>query len=53
MEEAASFAERRTLERVVRAQSGHVPVPVAIVERPGAEPQEVADGAALWVKPPW
>jgi molecular chaperone HtpG len=51
MEDAASFAERYTLERVVRAQSGHVPVPIAIVEKPGAEPQEVADGAALWVKP--
>jgi molecular chaperone HtpG len=51
MEDAASFAERYTLERIVRAQSGHVPVPIAIVEKPGAEPQEVADGAALWVKP--
>jgi len=44
MEDAASFAERYTLERVVKAQSGHVPVPIAIVEKPGAEPQEVAGG---------
>src|SRR5215204_4839188 len=51
MENAASFAERYTLERTVKEQSGHVPVPIAIVEKPGAEPQEVADGAALWVKP--
>src|SRR3954447_10275858 len=51
MGDAASFAERYTLERIVRAQSGHVPVPIAIGEKPGAEPQEVADGAALWVKP--
>jgi molecular chaperone HtpG len=28
-----------------------VPVPIAIVEKPGAEPSEVADGAALWTKP--
>src|SRR6516165_1924790 len=51
MEDAKSYAERFTLERIVKAQSGHVPVPIAIVEKPGAEPAEVADGAALWTKP--
>ncbi|SCZ06024.1 molecular chaperone HtpG [Microvirga guangxiensis] len=51
MEEARSYTERYRLERIVKEQSGHVPVPIAIVEKPGAEPQEVADGAALWVKP--
>jgi molecular chaperone HtpG len=51
MDSATSYAERFTLERIVRAQSGHVPVPIAIVEKPGAEPSEVADGAALWTKP--
>src|SRR5215204_5065164 len=50
-EDAASYTERYTLERIVRAQSGHVPVPIVLVEKPGAEPHEVADGAALWVKP--
>ena len=35
----------------MRAQSGHVPVPIAIVEKPGAEPAEITDGAALWAKP--
>src|SRR5204863_7205401 len=51
MDSASGYTERFTLERVVKAQSGHVPVPVAIVEKPGAEPSEVADGAALWTKP--
>jgi len=51
MEDAKSYTERSTLERIVKAQSGHVPVPIAIVEKPGAEPSEVADGAALWTKP--
>ncbi|WP_046862876.1 molecular chaperone HtpG [Microvirga massiliensis] len=51
MENAASYAERFTLERIVRAQSGHVPVPISIVEKPGAVPQEIADGAALWARP--
>src|SRR3954447_25832491 len=50
-EDAASYTERHTLERTVKAQSGHVPVPIVLVEKPGAEPQEIADGAALWVKP--
>ena len=51
MEDAKSYTERYRLERIVKEQSGHVPVPISLVEKPGAEPQEVADGAALWVKP--
>jgi molecular chaperone HtpG len=51
MEEAKSYTERHTLERIVKAQSGHVPVPISIVEKPGEEPKEIADGAALWTKP--
>lgn len=51
MEDAASFAEKYTLERLVKSHSGHVPVPISIVERPGAEANEIADGTALWVKP--
>jgi molecular chaperone HtpG len=51
MENAASYSERFTLERIVKAQSGHVPVPISIVDKPGGEPSEVADGAALWTKP--
>jgi len=51
MEGAKSYTERPTVERLVRAQSGHVPVPIAIVEKPGAEVVEITDGAALWAKP--
>ena len=51
MEDAKSYTERFTIERIVKANSGHVPVPIAIVEKPGAEPDELADGAALWTKP--
>ncbi len=51
LEDAKSYTERHTLERLVKAQSGHVPVPIAIVEKPGAEPAEITDGAALWAKP--
>ena len=51
MEDAASYADRYTLERLVKSQSGHVPVPISLVEKPGAEAREIADGTALWVKP--
>src|SRR4029077_6805125 len=46
-----SYTERATIERLLHAQSGHVPVPIAIVEKPGAEVAEITDGAALWAKP--
>ena len=51
MADAKSYTERATIERLVHAQSGHVPVPIAIVEKPGAELAEITDGAALWAKP--
>ena len=51
LEDAKSYTERSTLERLVKAQSGHVPVPIAIIDKPGAEPAEITDGAALWTKP--
>jgi molecular chaperone HtpG len=51
MEDAKAYTERHTLDRLVKAQSGHVPVPIAIVDKPGAEPAEITDGAALWAKP--
>lgn len=50
-EDAAQYTERHTVERVVRAQSGHVPVPIAIAEKPDAEPAELTDGSALWTRP--
>ncbi len=49
--EAKTYAERWTVERIVKAQSGHVPVPIFLREKPDAEAAEIADGAALWTKP--
>jgi len=51
MADAKDYTERFAIERLVKAQSGHVPVPIAIVEKPGAAPAELTDGAALWAKP--
>jgi molecular chaperone HtpG len=50
MEDAATYTERYKLESIIKAQSGHVPVPIALIEKPGAEPVEISDGAALWTK---
>ena len=50
-EDANGYLDRLKLEQVVKEQSGHVPVPIALVETPGAAPTEIADGAALWTKP--
>ena len=51
MADADKYAERGTLERIVRSQSGHVPVPISIVAKPGEPASEIADGAALWTRP--
>jgi molecular chaperone HtpG len=51
MEDASRYTERYTVERIVKAQSGHVPIPISIVEKPGAEPSQLGNGAALWTKP--
>ncbi|MFZ3335347.1 MAG: molecular chaperone HtpG [Xanthobacteraceae bacterium] len=51
MDDAKQYTERATVEPLIKAQSGHVPVPIAIVDKPGAAPAEITDGAALWIKP--
>lgn len=50
-EDATGYTDRAKLEQMIREQSGHVPVPIALIEKPGAEPAEIADGAALWTRP--
>jgi len=49
-DEAKSYTARATVERLIKERSGHVPVPIAIVEKAGAAPVEITDGAALWAK---
>lgn len=49
-EDAGRYAERATLERIIKAQSGHVAVPIAIADTSDAEPVELSDGSALWAK---
>ncbi|WDF74041.1 molecular chaperone HtpG [Novosphingobium sp. KACC 22771] len=51
MEEAKDYARRHRIEQMVRAQSGHVPVPITIKDKPDAEGEQIADGTALWTRP--
>ncbi len=50
-EDAKTYTSKWTVERIIREQSGHVPVPIDLVEKEGAEATQVTDGAALWTKP--
>jgi len=50
-EDAASYTEAFKIEQTIKAQSGHVPVPIFLTETPGGEAKPIADGVALWTKP--
>ena len=50
-EDATSYTERYRVQQIIKDQSGHVPVPIFLKEKPDAEPEQIADGAALWTKP--
>ncbi|MGO7534819.1 molecular chaperone HtpG [Rhizobium leguminosarum] len=50
MEDAKSYTNKWTVEKIIRDQSGHVPVPIRLVDKEAAEPSQISDGAALWTK---
>ena len=50
-EDATGYTDTHTVERTIKSQSGHVPVPIFLKDKPDAEPKQIADGAALWTKP--
>ena len=50
-EASKEYAEPHKVERIVKEHSGAVAVPIDIVEKPGAEPKRLTDGAAIWAKP--
>ena len=49
-EDADGYTDAAMVERTIKSQSGHVPVPILIRETPGAEPRQIGDGAALWTR---
>ena len=50
MDDAKKYTSNWTVEKIIRDQSGHVPVPIHLAVKNGAEPSQISDGAALWVK---
>lgn len=51
LDDAKTYAEQYNVERIVKAQSGHVPVPIFVTEAGTMdEPRQLADGVALWTK---
>jgi molecular chaperone HtpG len=50
-EDATGYTESFTVERLIKSQSGHVPVPITLKDKPDAEGKQIADGAALWTRP--
>ncbi len=50
-DDAKSYAEQETIERVVAAYSAHVPVPIALKIGDGPAEKSLGDGSALWRKP--
>jgi molecular chaperone HtpG len=49
-EASGEYAEPHRIERIIREHSGAVAVPIDIIDKPGAEPRRIADGAAIWAK---
>ncbi len=49
-EDAATYTDSFTVERTIKTQSGHVPVPIILKDKPDAEPKRITDGAALWTR---
>lgn len=50
MDDAKTYASKWTVERIIRKQSGHVPVPIEITAKGDEGPSQVSDGTALWTK---
>ena len=51
LDDAKTYAEGYNVERIVKAQSGHVPVPIFLTEAGNEdEARQLADGVALWTK---
>jgi molecular chaperone HtpG len=45
------FLDSWRVERIIKEHSGAVAVPIDFVDKPGAEPKRLTDGAAIWAKP--
>jgi molecular chaperone HtpG len=51
IDDAKDYLDRHKLERIIKSRSGHVPVPISIIDKPDGEATEIGSGAALWTRP--
>ncbi|WP_350335685.1 molecular chaperone HtpG [Coralliovum pocilloporae] len=49
-EDNKAYAEEDTIRRIVREYSAHVPVPILLKKDDADEPDQLADGTALWTR---
>ena len=50
MDDAKSYTSKWSVQKIVKDQSGHVPVPIDLIEKPGNDAERIGDGTALWTK---
>lgn len=50
-DESKAYLEQGALEQIVREHSSALTVPIDLIEKKGADPRRLTDGAALWTKP--
>jgi molecular chaperone HtpG len=50
-DESKAYLEQGALEQIVREHSSALTVPIDLIEKKGADPRRLTDGAALWMKP--
>ncbi len=48
--ESKGYLEARKVESIISEHSSAVATPIDLIEKPGAEPKRVSEGAALWAK---
>jgi len=48
--DSKTFLEPYKIETIVNEHSGAVATPIDLIEKPGAEPRRISEGAALWIK---
>jgi molecular chaperone HtpG len=49
-EDSKAFLEPHKIESIINEHSSAVATPIDLIERPGAEPRRIGEGAALWTK---
>ena len=50
-DDSKGYLEPGRIEQIVREHSSALTVPIDLVEKKGADPRRLTDGAALWTKP--